>query len=156
MSVPTWKRKLSSAEYVYQLYQLNIRLGKVLENKPQKYKHNYTDEIIKTALQALKHVQTADSIYLTKYSTERDFRQRREHLLEARGQIQFIATACYVFLEIVRTRDYASENEHKQDIARLYDQEMEIGDRCEHCYNLVSGVIKADSELYNKFIKART
>ncbi len=53
MSVPVWKRKLSSAEYVYQTYQLNIRLGEILINKPQKYKANYADEIIQTALSAL-------------------------------------------------------------------------------------------------------
>ena len=57
MSVPTWKRKLSEAEFVYQVYQLNIRLGEILENKPQKYKANYTDEIVKTALSALENVQ---------------------------------------------------------------------------------------------------
>lgn len=62
MSVPVWKRKLSSAEYVYQIYQLNIRLGEILVNKPQKYKANYTDNIIQTSLSALKHVQIADSI----------------------------------------------------------------------------------------------
>ena len=53
MSVQTWKRKLSNAEYIYQVYQLNIRLGEILVNKPQKYKTNYTDEIVKTALGAL-------------------------------------------------------------------------------------------------------
>ena len=105
MSVPTWKRKLSGAEYVYQLYQLNIRLGEILVNKPQKYKQNYTDEIIQTALSALKHAQTADSIFLGKYSREKDFLIRREQLLLAKGEVQHVATACFIFLEIVRRHD---------------------------------------------------
>lgn len=78
MSVPVWKRKLSSAEYVYQTYQLNIRLGEILINKPQKYKANYADEIIQTALSALKHVQIADSIYLSQYAKKEDYFLRRE------------------------------------------------------------------------------
>ena len=65
MSVPTWKRKPSSAEFIYQVYQLNIRLGEILANKPQKYKQNYTDHVVKTAMDALKHLQIADSIYLS-------------------------------------------------------------------------------------------
>ena len=36
MSVPVWKRKLSSAQFIYEVYTLNIRLGEILENKPQK------------------------------------------------------------------------------------------------------------------------
>ena len=63
MAVPVWKRKLSSAQFIYEVYTLNIRLGEILENKPQKYKANYADDIIKTALEALEHLQIADSIY---------------------------------------------------------------------------------------------
>lgn len=156
MSVPTWKRKLSSAEYIYQIYQLNIRLGEILVNKPQKYKANYTDEIVKTALRALGHAQTADSIYLSKYSNEEDYRQRRRHLLEARGDIEHIATSCYIFLEIVRKHDYASQSDRNDRLyAKLSDQEMEIGEKCESCYRLLSGVLKSDSETFKKYIKER-
>lgn len=157
MSVPVWKRKLSSAEYVYQVYQLNIRLGEILANKPQKYKTNYTDHIIQTALSALNHVQIADSVYLSKYSSEDDYLLRRKSLQLARGEIQHLATACYVFLEIVRKHDYASETDEKaaQRKEKLYNQELEIGGKCEDCYNLISGVISSDSEVYKKYIKPR-
>ena len=157
MSVPTWKRKLSGAEYVYQLYQLNIRLGEILNNKPQKYKTNYTDEIIQTALSAMKHVQVADSIYIGQYARADDFRIRREHLLLAKGELQHVATACYIFLEIVRRHDHASESENEKAgrvYAKIYDQELEIGDLCERCHKLIAGVIKSDSEIFNKHIKA--
>lgn len=79
MSVQTWKRKLSSAEYVFQLYQLNIRLGEILINKPKKYKTNYADEIVRTALSALEDVQIADSIYFTKNSSEQESNAHRPH-----------------------------------------------------------------------------
>lgn len=157
MSVPVWKRKLSSAEYVYQTYQLNIRLGEILINKPQKYKANYADEIIQTALSALKHVQIADSIYLSKYSKESDYYMRRKNLQLAKGEVQHVATASFIYLEIVRHHDYASEGVVKmvERYAKLYDQELEIGRMCESCHNLISGVIKSDTELFNKYIKPR-
>lgn len=157
MSVPVWKRKLSSAEYVYQTYQLNIRLGEILINKPQKYKANYADEIIQTALSALKHVQIADSIYLSQYAKKEDYFLRRENLLIAKGEIQHVATACYIFLKIVRKHDYASEGVVKMvdRYMKLYDQELEIGGKCEDCHNLIVGVLKSDNTLYNKYIKPR-
>ena len=155
MSVQVWKRKLSSAEYIYQVYKLNIRLGEILINKPQKYKTNYADAIIQTALSALEHAQIADSIFLSRYSSEADFLVRREHLQIAKGKIDHIATACFIYLEIVRKHDHAGEAANGNDrvYAKLYEQELEIGEMCENCHKLISGVIKADNELYKKHIK---
>ena len=155
MTVPVWKRKLSSAEYVYQVYRLNIRLGEILNNKPKKYKGNYSDHIIKAALSALEQVQLADSIYLSKYTTEQDYEMRHDALIRAKGEIQHIATACFIFLEIVRKHDHASESDNKQR-TKIYDQELEIGEMCETCYKLICGVIDHDKELYKKHIKPKT
>lgn len=151
MSVPLWKRKLSSADFLYKPYYLNIRLGQILANKPKKYKTNYTDHIIKTALSALQHLQTADSIYLSKYTTLQEYEIRHEALLLARGEIENVATACYVFLEIVRKNDFASDKQI-DEFVKIYDQELEIGGLCEDCYNLISGLIKSDRELYRTYI----
>ena len=101
------------------MYLLNIRLGEILNNKPKKYKTNYADEIIKTALSALSHLQLADSIYLTKYLTKEEFLIRHNALILARGETQHIATACYIFLEIVRKHDYA--NDIKKILAEKYN-----------------------------------
>lgn len=123
MSVPVWKRKVSSAQFIYEVYTLNIRLGEILMNKPQKYKPNYADDIIKTALSCLEHLQIADSVYLSKYSSVGDYELRREHLLTARGQLEHIATASYIFLELVKRHDHASEGKQKKkkktDIEKL-------------------------------------
>lgn len=186
MSVPVWKRKLSSAQFIYEVYTLNIRLGEILENKPQKYKANYADDIIKTALEALEHLQIADSIYLTKYSSVKDYEIRREHLLVARGQIEHVATASFIFLEIVKRHHHASEGKPKkrrksvnieltpEEVAamtdeaeerrrkqeaeykkKIADQEIEIGESCETAYNLISGLLDADKELYKQYIKPK-
>ena len=108
MSVPVWKRNLSKAEYIYQTYRMNIRLGEILANKPKKYQKNYSDELIKTALSALKHLQVADSIFLTKQSTEKECEIREENLLLAKAEIAHVATVAYIFLEIVRTHGDSS------------------------------------------------
>lgn len=179
MSVPVWKRKVSSAQFIYEVYTLNIRLGEILMNKPQKYKPNYADDIIKTALSCLEHLQIADSVYLSKYSSVGDYELRREHLLTARGQLEHIATASYIFLELVKRHDHASEGKQKKkkktDIEKteeeltaaeerrkkqeeeykkkLSDQELEIGDTCETAYKLISGVLDYDKEIYKTYIK---
>ena len=157
MSVQVWKRKLSSAEFLYQVYRMNIRLGEIMMNKPQKYKTNYADAIIQTALSALKHVQIADSIFMSKYTAEADYRLRRENLLLAKGEIDHLATACFIYLEIVRKNDYASQADEKGGgkYAKLYDQELEIGGMCETCHKLIAGVLKADGELYKKYIRPK-
>ena len=158
MSVQTWKRVLSSAEYVFQTYLLNVRLGQILVNKPQKYKTNYTDKILGTAMDALENVLAADSIYLSRYSLEQDFLKRRAYLQDAKAQVRSVATLSFVFLETVRKQDY-SINEYVNDIdwllGRMSSQEIEIGDMCEKCHKLISGLIKSDAELYRKYIRAR-
>lgn len=156
MSVPTWLRRLSGADYVYQTYVLNIEIGKILANKPKKYKPNYSDGIIKSALSALKHLQMADSIYLSKYSFARDYFIRRDLLLKARGEIQHVATAIYVFLEIVRKHDHGSERINAEQMAKIFEQEIRIGGMCEKCFKLISGIIKSDINIYMKHIKPRT
>lgn len=177
MAVPIWKRKISSAQFIYEVYTLNIRLGEILMNKPQKYKQNYADGIIKTALSCLEHLQIADSIYLSKYSSVGDYELRREHLLTARGQLEHIATASYIFLELVKRHDHASEGKPKKKAdpekteeelnaaeerrkkqeeeykKKLSDQELEIGDVCETAYRLISGVLDHDKEIYKTYIK---
>lgn len=150
MSVPVWMRKLSSAQFIYEVYTLNIRLGEIMANKPQKYKPNYIDDIIKTALSCLKHLQIADSIYLTKYSTAEDYFIRRENFLTARGELEHIATASYIFLEIVRKHDHASEQKKK-----IADQELEIGEITEKAYKLIGGVLTSDKEIYKTYIRPK-
>ena len=135
------------------MYLLNIRLGEILNNKPKKYKTNYADEIIKTALSALSHLQLADSIYLTKYLTKEEFLIRHNALILARGETQHIATACYIFLEIVRKHDYASESTDCNGHETVYDQERDIGGMCETCYVLINGIIKSDRDYYRKNIE---
>jgi len=156
VSVQTWKRMVSSAEYVFQVYLLNVRLGQILENKPHKYKTNYVDEIIKTALGALEDVLASDSIYLSKFSLEQDFLIRRRHLQDAKAKIRSVSTSSFVFLETVKKQscsiqEYAEE--FRNGNLKMSHQELEIGDMCETCERLISGVLRSDKELYDEHIR---
>lgn len=176
MSVPVWKRKASSAQFIYEVYTLNIRLAEIMANKPQKYKANYGDEIIKSALSCLEHLQIADSIYLSKYSSVEDYNLRREHLLTARGLLNHISTAGFIFLELVKRHDHASEGkpskkplspkeitdaeerrrrQEREYKKKLSDQELEIGESCETAYKLISALLDADRKIYKEYIKPR-
>ena len=159
MSVPSWKRKLSETEYVYRIYILNIRLGELLINKPQKYKLNYTDSIIKTALSALEHVKIADdikldkSVKISKTIFSKDYCIKRENLLLAKGKIDDIATKCFIYLEIVRKHDYSSDcKKQERYFAKLYDQEMQIGEMCDECIDLLDAEIESDKKIYKKYV----
>ena len=85
MSVPTYRRNESKTEYLNMLYELNVNLGKIIMNKPKKYRENYGDHIIKTALESLKYAQTANSIFTDKNTSQTDIELRRNLLIKAKG-----------------------------------------------------------------------
>lgn len=136
MSVVSWERNESKVEYLYQTYQLNLLIARIVASKPKKYKANYGDALIKNGLDALKHLQIANSIYV---STKEDFILRRNHLLEARGIIDSLSTIAFIFLELTRSAD-ANQKADKQ--------EEQIGELCRKCVSLVTGVIKSDKQRY--------
>ena len=78
MSVPTYKRSTSSAQFIYNLYTFNIRIGEICMNSPKKYRMNYADKIIQDSLDALKYARLANDIYMNKSTTERDSMRRKE------------------------------------------------------------------------------
>lgn len=132
MSVVSWKRDESKVEYLYRTYELNLLIARIVASKSKKYKANYGDTLIKNGLDALKHLEIANSIYV---STKEDFILRRNHLLEARGIIDSLSTIAYIFLEITRTVDANGKADK---------QEEQIGELTRKCVGLITGVIKSD------------
>lgn len=143
MSVPTYKRKVSSMQYVEELYQLNIDLGKRCNNGPKKYKENYYDYIIKTGLEALKYAQQAEELFIDNKTSFETFDCKVYYLRQCIGCVKNIATTCDIFFELAKdagtiTPEKCSKNE-----------EM-IGTQCNSIVKLTRGVIKADTERFNK------
>ena len=100
MSVPTWERHLAKTEYIFQTYQLNCDIGKIIANLPKKYAGSYGDYLIKAGLQAVQYGLTANRIKIVDQPT---FNTRRENLQLMRGCIDGMANAAYIYLEIART-----------------------------------------------------
>lgn len=138
MSVPTWKRNESVAEYVWQIRQLNIDIAEIISNKPKKYKSTHSDLLVKTALEALANANMANDIYV---QDDKDYDTRRRLLIKAKGQLYNIALLSDIFLELCKKSPNC-------DRVKCVKDQYRIGDRCKHCINLISGVLKSDKKRY--------
>lgn len=148
MSVPTYKRSESNVEYLNILYQMNIALAEIVMNKPSKYRINYGDKLICYGIEALRHAQAANSIYIAKTTSEQDFLLRRRHLQEARALVDTISTVSFIFLEHCKKADNASG-------AKIIKQEKRIGEFCNKAHDKLGGVLKYDAENHKKYVKAK-
>ena len=146
-------RSLSKSEYVFEVYNLTKRLPKIMATKPKKYQQSHVSKIYLAADEALDAVLYADTIHMDKYAKEQDYLMRRKALQKARGKIRFVAVKSFAFLDMVRSTDYGADSDQLPEIGKLYDQMIEIGDRCLKAYNLIKGVIRSDTETYNKYIR---
>lgn len=143
MSVPVHRRTLSDVQYINELYQLNIELGRRCNNGPKKYRANYYDHIIKTGLEALKYAQQANIIYIAPNSPVEMLNQRTYYLNQAIVCVLDIATSCDIFFELMRSNgDISNEKCDKN--------EEIIGIKCNHIRNLIMGVINHDKNIFKR------
>lgn len=142
MSVPTWLRGISKAQYLMRLYQLNTRLGEIVYGHPKKYRQTYGDNIIKCGLSALNHAQVGNKIYMYPGTSEAEYQDRRKHLEQARGYLDTLSTVAYIFLELTAKCDGV-----KQD--KILKQEEEIGLACVEISNMIKGVLDSDRKVRN-------
>ena len=141
MSVPTYRRKLSSTEYIWQGYKLAVRIGEIIANKPKKYKGTYSDRMVSLSLDALSAVTQANEIFV---KTGLDFEVRRTHLLKARGDLWSLLTISDIFLEQCKKSPDAK-------VDKLTKNQMEIGEAVDNAVRLVNGVIESDNKRYKNF-----
>lgn len=151
MSVPTYRRTLSATEYVWNIRQLAVRVGEIVNNKPKKYKNTYADKIIALSLDALSEVVMANDIYV---KTEKDYENRRSHLLKADGLLDSLVIISDIFLEQIKKSpvDPSVENKSKRN-SKIEKQQIELGDKVDICKKLIKGVVKSDAERYKKRCK---
>lgn len=148
MSVPTWRRSLSKTEYLYQTFQLSIRIGQIVANLPKKYSDSYGNYLIRTSLEALKYGQTANDIPIN--ADEDNFKERRALLRKMHGCINNISTVAYLYLETARKQDNLSRDKYE----KMYDWENEIGEKCYDINKMIRGVAKYDRESFKKHKKS--
>ncbi len=143
MSVPSWKRSISKTEYIRLLFDLNMRISEMVANSPKKYRGSYGDMLIKSALEALKYAQTANSIFVSPSMTEADYNLRRGLLQKARGTVENISTVGYIFLEQIRKHD-------GEESDKLYRREEYLGTTCGEISRKIAAVMKSDRVSYKK------
>lgn len=151
-SVQTWRRSLTRTQYAMEVYELTKRLPKIFSSKPKKY-NRIKDTIEAAADAALDNVLYADTIHMDRFAKEQDYLLRRKALQIARAKIRFVAVKSFSFLDAVRSGDYGADVDELPELGKIYDQMLEIGDRCLKAYNLITGVLRSDTEIYNKYIR---
>lgn len=140
MSVPAWERSLSKTQYLYETFKLNKRIGQIVMGKQSKYRMNYGDHLIKTALDALKYCQAANAIFMCPTTSEADYQRRRSYLTTAKALIDHVSTAADIFLSL----NYNIDGEDQGKIDR---QEEYIGSTCKTIHDLIQGVIESDAKI---------
>ena len=139
MSVPTWKRKISKTEFIYQTYQLEKILVKLIYNTSSKYRRGIGDRLIWLCDSALYHGRIANGIHV-KSSNSLD--QRLYELEKMKAAIDNIGTLVYIWIEAIREHDGVSKKEDE----KLYNKEDDIGFRCEHIITLIDNLKKSDKK----------
>lgn len=142
MSVPKWRRKLSRTQFLYDIFQLNIKVGQIVANAPvQKYAHSYGNALIVTAQQAMLHAQTGNDIFVV---DDASYETRRTQFQLCIGCVNNIATVAYIYLETMRRHDGVKPEKAE----KMYDWEDEIGDKCDTIINYIQKVMKNDRDVW--------
>lgn len=151
MSVPTYERTTSKAEYVWQARQLAVFIGMLVANKSKKYKSNYSDKIITLSLDILTCVITANETYVKSKS---DYEFRRNNLLQAKGFLVSLGTITDIFLEQIKKSPEVTTEKFQERNAKIHNQQIQVGDKINQCVNLITGVLKSDEERFLKHKEA--
>lgn len=144
MSVPTWKRKHSKTQFINDLINLNIAIGRFVNNKaPKKYKTNYGDMLVKMSISALMLAQIGNSIYMSKNTPVADYQKRKDCFLLARGLVDSITTTSYIYFEICMNCDGVTVESarKKQACIALY---------CNEIRKSLTNLIKYDKKVFNR------
>lgn len=105
VAVNEWMQKTSNTEYIWCIYQITIRVGKIVANKPAKYRPTFGDKVLNDCLYALDSVLSAQQFYVKNGLSDEDFKKRRAYLDEAAGYLRRLSTDMYLFLELHRDTD---------------------------------------------------
>ena len=143
MAVPTWRRNLSRIEFLYQTYQLEVRIMQITFNISSKYKQTFGVTLLKDCDEALLHGRTANRIFV-KNQFQLDTRSYELDLMAS--CVDNIATHFYVLMELLRHHDGAS----LKDMEKYYDWANDIGERCDSIIAMINGVKESDRKKFNK------
>lgn len=143
MAVPSWKRKLSSTQFLYEIFNLNVVIGRIVGNTPKKYTNSYGDSLIKLGVEAYQHANLANSIFVQDQSS---YELRRNELDQAINCCATIGTFVYIYLELIKNADGLSNNKKN----KIYFWEEEIGNGIANTISMMKSIKKYDRAEWNK------
>lgn len=149
MSVTMPYRSESSAQFIEETYQLNVKVGTAYARMPTKYRAPYGEKMAECALKALEHLQVGNGIYLNKNTSEELFQTRQYHFNEAKGLVYHVCTLFQIYLRIRRT----VENPKPSDRDKWINQGKTVADMCNKCIDLIGGAIQSDKKRYKEYKK---
>ena len=115
-----------------------------MDNQPKKHKDNYGNEIIKSAVMALRYCQIGNTEFFNeRTATEEMFKFRHKNFKSALGCIENVATMAEIYFEIIRKNNSIGSE-------KVYKWEKRIGDACNKSHDLISALIESDNKVYRK------
>ena len=144
-NVPTWRRKLSNIQYLYQTYQLAILTGRIVHNTAGKYKDTYGAIMIHNCERAMYHGRVANEIKIVNIQT---YDTRYTELKKMKANIDNVATYAFIWFEEIRNFDGANQ----KIISKTYKWENQIGDLADLIISLIDGVIRYDTRALKETI----
>lgn len=142
MSVRVNDRRESKTNFVYETRNLAIMIGKLVANKPRKYRANFGDHLIKVSARAWELTQMANTIYMSKTTPKVEREVRERCLIEAKGKIRHISSYTTYFLEM--TVGESDSDSKQMNMEKSYKKMAEIGKKCGEICKMIDGVIKHD------------
>jgi hypothetical protein len=138
MSVPSSKRKPSTALFLIKLRDLEVLTIKKCDSKAKKHKAFLNENIIKPAANAFSCAKAGNAIYAV---TETDFIERRSLMLKSMSYLQIYSAQLDVFFELYRTDGFSFEE--FENLSKLMADAR----------NLLSSIIKSDRDKEIKMLK---
>ena len=149
MSVYASKRSESKAEFVRVAQELATYTLEQIKKFPKSYRFCLTNDIVRLALEIHENVLRANSIYIHKNMSEKEFELREEYFAKARSAIFAMSGLLTItFSLVLKGNNFLGDKKQTSNIfkewARLLNYEAA----------LVKGIIESDKKRYKRLQKS--
>ena len=147
MSVATYKRGESKAQFLDNLYKLNISVYGLVSKMPKKMQRIYGDKMINTALDAMKIAEVGNGIYLRNTTTQTSYEERIKCFEVVKGYVYSIMSIYNLSIDMM------IENCHinKVDSTKLVNNSLRTSKLCIDTMDLITNLIKSDKDRYKNY-----
>ena len=119
-NVPTWKRKQSEIQYIYDIFLISKHVGRLVHQTARKYRSSYGEKVISLCADAMVEAKKLQNYAIT----DEQILRKIERIDTCRAIIETCCTTIYIWIEILMDNDSLDEQTRK----KLFDREYTIGD----------------------------